>query len=205
MNMKDQNEPRVGCVVLAAGNAERFGENKLAAAVGGKTLIERALDAVPAEKLAAVCVVTQYDEVESLALRHGFRCVRNERPQDGLSRSVRLGTEALRSDCDAILYLVSDQPLLRRESVAALVDFGCAHPEHIVGASHDGKRGNPCVFPAKYFPELCALTGDVGGSAVIREHEDKLLLFDVNKEELLDVDTPQALASIRGGAAPNEE
>ncbi len=197
MNMKDQNEPRVGCVVLAAGNAERFGENKLAAAVGGKTLIERALDAVPAEKLAAVCVVTQYDEVESLALRHGFRCVRNERPQDGLSRAVRRGTEALRPDGDAILYLVSDQPLLRRESVAALVDFGRAHPERIVGASHGGRRGNPCLFPASCFPELCALTGDVGGSAVIRKHETDLLLFEMNKEELLDVDTREALNNLQ--------
>ena len=194
MNMK---ELQIGCVVMAAGNAERFGKNKLAARLDGKTLIERALDAVPSETLVTVCVVTQYDEVEALAARYGFRCVRNDRPEEGLSRTVRLGTETLAGECDAILYLVSDQPLLRRESVTALLDFYRAHPDHIVGASHGGKRGNPCVFPAKYFPQLRALTGDAGGSAVIREHEDDLLLFEVDKEELTDVDTPQALNDLK--------
>ncbi len=182
---------------MAAGNAERFGENKLAAVVNGKTLIEHALDAVPAGMLDAVCVVTQYDAVEALALRRGFRCVRNDRPEDGLSRTVRLGTEALQGDCDAILYLVSDQPLLRRESVETLLRFYRAHPGHIVGASHDGKRGNPCVFPGKYFSELCALTGDVGGSAVIRAHTGDLLLCEIGKRELADVDTKEALLRLK--------
>ena len=187
----------IGCVVMAAGNAERFGENKLAAAVGGKTLIERALSAVPSGDLAAVCVVTQYDEVEALARRFEFRCVRNTHPEWGLSYTIRLGTEALEKDCRAILYLVSDQPLLRRESVAALLDFYRAHPGKIVGAAHGGVRGNPCVFPEKYFPALRALTGDVGGSAVIRAHEEDLLLYEIGKEELTDVDTRQALDDLK--------
>ncbi len=189
----ENNDLRIGCVVMAAGNAERFGENKLAAVVRGKTLMEHALDAVPAPSLAAVCVVTQYDEVERLAGKYGFRCVRNDRPQDGLSRTVRLGTEALMHECDAILYMVSDQPLLRRKSVESLLSYSRAHPGRIVSAAHGGRRGNPCVFPEKYFDELRALTGDVGGSAVIRKHEDDLLLFEVAEQELLDADTKQAL------------
>lgn len=190
-------ELSIGCVVMAAGNAERFGENKLAAVVDGKTLIEHALDAVPANQLAAVCVVTQYDGVDALAVRYGFRRVRNDCPEAGLSRTVRLGVEALEHECEAILFLVSDQPLLRRESVAALLDFYRAHPDRIVGASHGGKRGNPCVFPAKYYSELRALTGDVGGSAVIRRHEDDLLLFEIDKEELTDVDTKETLKNLQ--------
>ena len=191
-----QSRISVGCVVMAAGAAERFGENKLAAVVRGKTLLEHALEAVPTDRLDHVCVVTRFDEAEALAARFGFRCVRNDRPELGLSRTVRLGTEALRQDCDAIVYLVADQPLLRRESVAALVDCYRAHPEKIVSAAHGGKRGNPCIFPAAFFPELCALTGDTGGSAVIRNHKDQLLLFEVGEEELADVDTRRALAEL---------
>lgn len=186
----------IGCVVMAAGSARRFGDNKLAAALGGKTLMERALDAVPADRLAAVCVVTQYDEVERLARGRGFEVVRNDRPQDGAARTVRLGTQSLMARCGAILYMVSDQPLLRRESVAALLDFARAHPGHIVAAAHGGRRGNPCLFPARYFEELCQLTGDVGGSAVIRAHADELLLFEVGERELLDVDTREALRAL---------
>ena len=51
---------KLGCVVMAAGNARRFGENKLAAQWEGKTLIRRALEAVPSELFHSVVVVTQY-------------------------------------------------------------------------------------------------------------------------------------------------
>ena len=44
---------RIGCVVMAAGNARRFGENKLAVQVQGKALFRRALEAVPAERFVA--------------------------------------------------------------------------------------------------------------------------------------------------------
>lgn len=195
--MKISDRLSVGCVVLAAGNASRFGANKLGAVLNGKTLMEHALDALPVEELSAVCVVTQYDAVEALARRRGFSCVRNEQPDEGLSRSVRLGTEALAGRCDAILYLVSDQPLLRRESVLLLLERFRAHPDCIVTAARNGRRGNPCLFPARFFPELCALSGDVGGSAVIRAHEEALLLCELPEAELVDVDTHRALEQLR--------
>ena len=72
------------------------------------------------------------------------------------------------------------------------------HPDKLVGLSHNGVRGNPCIFPARFFPELLALTGDRGGSAVIRRHEEELLLFEAAAAELEDVDTPQALRTIAG-------
>ncbi|MBQ2323309.1 MAG: NTP transferase domain-containing protein, partial [Oscillospiraceae bacterium] len=111
----------------------------------------------------------------------------------GVSHTIYLGTQALMEQSDAILYLVADQPLLRRESVARELDLFRQHPERIVAMSHDGVRGNPCIFPKRFFPELCALSGDVGGSAVIRRHANDLLLFEVDARELADVDTPQTL------------
>ncbi len=188
--------PRIGCLIMAAGNASRFGSNKLAAKVDGKMLIEHALETVPREEFARVTVVTQYDEVLVLARRFGFTVLVNPFPEWGASHTVRLGTEAM-ADCDAILYQVADQPLLRRESVRAEVEFFRRHPDRIVAMGHGGVRGNPCIFPARFFPELTALEGDRGGSAVIRRHEDALALFEVSPDELRDVDTPMALAALR--------
>ena len=182
----------IGCVVMAAGDARRFGGNKLAVEFQGKSLIRRALEAVPAEKFARVAVVTQYPEVESLALDFGFTPVRNPHPDWGISHTIRLGLEAL-AGCGAALFQVSDQPLLRRETVAAEVDFFLQNPDRLVGLAHGGVRGNPCIFPASYFPELLALTEDHGGSSVIRRHEEELLLFEAPAPELEDADTRQAL------------
>lgn len=194
---------KTGCVVLAAGNARRFGKNKLTAALDGRSLILRALETVPEDSFDSVAVVTQYPEVMHLAGEFHFSAILNDQPELGLSHSVHLGLTTLR-DCDGVCFQVSDQPLLRRESVAALVKFWRESPDQIAALGHDGVRGNPCIFPAEFFPELMALTGDVGGAAVVRQHEDRLRILEVPADELWDVDTPEALAKldkIRGNEA----
>lgn len=196
--MKHDGKP--GCVVLAAGSASRFGGNKLTAAVEGVALIRRALSAVPAERFSRVAVVTQYPEIRDLAEAFSFTPVWNDAPEAGVSRSIALGLGAI-GDCPGALFLVADQPLLRRESVNALVTLWGEKPEGIAALGHRGVRGNPCLFPARLFPELLALTGDRGGAAVIRRHEDLLSLLEVDPRELQDADTPEALAAIRAEAA----
>ena len=185
----------LGCLVMAAGSGRRFGGNKLAAELDGKTLIRRALEAVPGARFSAVTVVSQYEDIEELAGQFGFAAIHNDRPDLRLSHTIRLGTEAMRT-CDGILYMVADQPKLRQETVARIVEVFCQHPDRIVGAGHEGRRGNPNLFPARFFSELMAITGDHGGSSVIRAHEDALLLVETDAEELFDCDTPEALESL---------
>ena len=184
--------PRLGCLVMAAGNARRFGENKLTCTLEGRTLIERTLEAVPREEFAAVCVVSQYEDIEELAGRYHFAAIHNAHPDWGIGHTIRLGTEAMQ-DCDGILYLVSDQPLLRRDSVLRVVEAWKKQPEKIAGASHAGGRGNPNLFPARFFPELLALEEDRGGNLVIRRHPEDYLPVELSAQELLDCDTPQEL------------
>lgn len=187
---------RLGCVVMAAGNARRFGQNKLAAKLDGRSLILRTLQAIPPEQFHAVVVVTQYPEILDLAKEFHFAAVHNPHPDYGISHTIELGLTELR-DCDGAAFLVSDQPLLRHSSVAALAEFWYKHPEHIVALGHNGVRGNPCVFPARFFPELMKLEEDHGGNTVIRAHEEDLLLYEVNEEQLTDVDTPEAMEQLK--------
>ena len=192
-----QDGLRIGCVVMAAGNASRFGENKLARTFGGKTLIRRALEAVPAEAFHWVAVVTQYPEVIALSAEFGFQALENTHPECGIRHTIHLGLSAMAA-CDGVLFQVADQPLLRRETVAEAAALWRTHPDRIVALAHNGVRGNPCLFPARFFPELMALEGDRGGSGVIRRHGEALLLRETAEEELWDVDTPQALAALEG-------
>ena len=186
---------KLGCVVMAAGNARRYGDNKLAAQLRGRSLILRALEAVPTEAIYSAVVVTQYPEIMRLAWEFHFAAVYNEHPDYGISHTIELGLTGLR-DCDGVMFLVSDQPLLRRKSVAALARLWKSHPDSIAALSHGGVRGNPCVFPARFYPELLELTEDRGGNAVIRRHEEDLVLLEVDARELTDVDTPEALRSL---------
>ena len=184
-----------GCIVMAAGSASRFGGDKVGAPFRGKPLLRWALEAVPADRLGPVAVVARRPEAEAMAAEFGFLAVHNPHPDWGVSYTIRLGLDAV-GDCGGAMFLVADQPLLRRETAAALADLSRAHPDRLVGLAHGGVRGNPCIFPARFFPALRALRGDRGGGAVIRRHMDELLLLEAPARELADVDTLQALADL---------
>lgn len=158
------------------------------------------MDAVDPALFARVTVVTQYPKILRLARELGFDAIENRHPDWGISHTIALGTAAM-EDCDGILYLVSDQPLLSAQSVKNVVEAWQANPNCIVGAGHGGKRGNPNLFPAEFFPELMALEADRGGNQVIRRHEDRFLLVEIPQRELTDVDTRQAKAELEAEVA----
>ena len=187
-----ENRLKIGCVIMAAGSAVRFGSNKLATLLDGQSLIRRALEAIPTEMAQQTVVVTQYPEISMLAKEYSFTDIFNEHSEKGISETVKLGLSHL-LDCDGVLFQVADQPLLQRETVAALIDFWQQHPDCIAALGHNGQRGNPCLFPARFFPELMALEGDRGGSAVIRRHPEALLLLEADAQQLADADTPEQL------------
>ena len=194
--MQETQNAKIGCLVMAAGNASRFGNNKLAAELDGKPLIRHALEAVPKHLFSQVVVVTQYPEIEDMAREFGFTPLHTDHPDYGISHPIELGTKALQR-CNAILYMVSDQPLLDEVSVERVVECWRSHPCNIVGAAHNGKRGNPCIFPREFFDELLALEEDHGGNTVIRKYPARLLTVEVAREELTDVDTPKALEDLK--------
>jgi len=203
ISKREDDRLKIGCVIMAAGRSSRFGRNKLLEEIGGKSLICRALESVPAEMLYKTVVVTGYPEIKSQAEERGFSVVRNERPEDGISLSIRLGLNELQ-DVDAVMFVVCDQPYLKRQSVAAALESYLEHPDQILSMSNNGRRGNPCIFPSALFPELLKLEGDVGGSAVIRKHDELMQLFEVAEvAELEDVDHEadlvRNLVVVRGG------
>lgn len=188
---------KLGCVVMAAGKSSRFGENKLSQVLCGRSLIRRTLDAIPKESFSQVVVVTGDDAVASLAGQYGFSVVENRQPEKGVSHTIGLGLSRL-MDCDGVLFTVSDQPMLRQATISRLVQAFSETPGGIVAAAHDGKRGNPCLFSKAFFPELLSLSGDIGGSTVIRRHEDALRLVETAAQELADCDTKEDLEKLKG-------
>lgn len=193
---------KIGCVLMAAGNASRFGGNKLLSTFQGKALVDHALSTLSAIPFDRMVVVTQYPEIAERAKKAGIEVVINPNPGAGASLTVKLGTQKMEG-MDGILFAVSDQPLLKRESVEKLMACFLASPSHIIALAHEERRGNPVIFPAKFSEELCSLKGDVGGSAVIRAHKDVLELCYVDTaRELMDVDRAEDLIRIEKGESP---
>lgn len=187
-----ENHMKLGCVIMAAGAASRFGANKLVQDFLGKSLFIYALEAA-ADVFGKTAVVTGCEPVKAYAEKLGFTAVENIQPELGVSHTIRLGIEAL-GDCDGVLFMTADQPLLTRQTLKKLTEAFAVQPDCIHAAASGGVRGNPCLFPRDLLPELLALTADMGGGAVIRAHRDRLKLLEVPSEELLDCDTPVDLA-----------
>lgn len=186
------------CILMAAGAAKRFGSNKLIALYRSDPLYVRAMDAIPTQQLHAVVVVSGCEDVLALAKERGFFAVENFLPEEGVARTIRMGLDkANELHADAAMFMVCDQPLLTRESVAELLTDFEAHPDAIVCMAHGERRGNPAVFPKRFFNELYALQSDNGGSDVIRAHEDALVLHQVkDPRTLIDVDGAHDLRDI---------
>jgi len=188
--------PKIGCAILAAGNSTRFHSNKLTASFHGEPVYLRLFKTLPIDCFSQITVVTQEGEIAQSARVFGYQVVINPHPENGISGSVRLGTESCIS-CDAIAFLVADQPLLTTQTIRTLVHNYYEHPDNIIGAVSSGRRGNPNIFPKLFFDELCRITGDKGGGVVIRNHPDSFWGIDVPELELEDIDTVESFLSLQ--------
>ena len=186
--------PKIGCVIMASGLGKRFGSNKLMADFQGKPMIQRALVAT-AGLFSQCVVVTRHEDVAALCREQNVDVVLHDLPYR--SDTVRLGLEAL-GDLDACMFLPGDQPLLRRETVANLLQNWQQHPDCIIRPIHEDTEGSPVLFPSWAFPELKNLPEGRGGGVVIKNHPQEIFRVSVsNPFELADADTPETLEFLK--------
>ena len=184
---------KLGCVVLASGFATRFKSNKLLAELDGKPLISHLLEKLRNTDIIESVVVTRYPEVAQIADKMGFRNILHGEPT--LSDTIRLGVGAM-EDMDGYMLCVADQPYLSRDTLVSLLETFRYSPENIIRVKCGDTPGNPVIFPAKFREELLSLTGENGGRAVIKPHQECLRhLYIDDPRELFDIDTAEALNS----------
>ena len=176
-----------GIIVLAAGEGRRYGSNKLLAEIDGRRMFEHCLEAVAGTGCRRT-VVTGYAEIAAQAEKLGFSVVTNNRPELGISESIRLGLDAMK-DAKALMFTVCDQPGVTADTYKRLLRAYAAGDKDLACMGHgEDMLGNPCLFGRKYFAELAGLTGDVGGKRVIMKHRGELIVVSASEAELEDVD-----------------
>lgn len=193
----DDPTPGLGCIVMASGLGRRFGGNKLLADFHGGPLLSNALELAALPLFCCRIAVTRSEEIEALCRTRDVPVLCHTLPHR--SDTVRLGLTALLEQKPALrgcLFLPGDQPLLTRDSVAALAL--AAESDAIVRlCSADGIPGSPVLFGASYFEELCCLPAGCGGSAVAQAHPEAVRSISARATvELRDVDTPEELAEL---------
>lgn len=186
--------PTVAGIVLAAGRSRRMGQPKPLLQVGGESFISHAVATLVHGGCRPVFAVTAADATEAArqAEDAGARVVLNAAPESEQIDSLRLALAAA-DDADAVLVLPVDHPLIRSDTVGALIHAFVRTGRPAVRARFRGAPGHPALFARSLFP---ALKGPVseGAQEVLDRHADQVLDVDVDDPGVLsDIDTPDDL------------
>lgn len=163
-----ESTENIRIIILASGQGKRFGENKLLYPFRGKPLISSLLNTL--HPLKDICIVsTIHKEVKDIAEEMGYACSYHE--SELRSDSIKAAMDIIPVEC-ATMFVQADQPLLTLTSVIKLIKAFEAEPDRFYKLSYENKKAAPTVFPQSCFGELKQLSGEEGGSAVVKKHPE---------------------------------
>jgi len=181
-------------IVLAAGRGARMGSPKQLLELDGRPLLQHVIDAAAAAPLEGVIVVLGHEAervAAALDLPAGAVVVANPLHRDGQSASLRAGLDRAPGGAAAALVLLGDQPEVRTDAIAALVEAHAVSDAPILRAAYRGRAGHPVVLDRSIWPDVAALRGDAGARALIAAGAGPVALVEVGGDAPQDIDTPE--------------
>ncbi|MBP8132730.1 MAG: nucleotidyltransferase family protein [Zoogloea sp.] len=182
-------------LLLAAGQGRRFGSDKLLHLLDDGT----PLAVASARKLKEACpraiavLRPEQTTLAALLIAEGLEVVICPEASAGMGHSLAAGVAASLGAAGWLVAL-ADMPFVQvatLRSVADALNAGAA----LAAPFHNGQRGHPVAFAARWRDELLVLTGDEGARAVVGNNRGLLSRIDTADAGVLrDVDTPQDLA-----------
>ena len=190
-------------IVLAAGRSSRMGsDNKLLQTVRGEPLVRHAVRAQAEAGLSPVLVVTghQAAEVEAALAGLDVRFVHNPDFAAGMAGSLRAGIAAAPDAALGAIVSLGDMPNVTSALLARLADAFRDRPEALaVVPTLLGRRGNPVLLARAAFGAVSRLDGDQGARGLLEAAGEAVVEVPLDDPAIaLDVDTPEALAALRG-------
>jgi molybdenum cofactor cytidylyltransferase len=183
---------RVAAVVLAAGKSSRMGRNKLLLEVGGRTILDRILDAIEASAVDEAIVVLGHDPeaARSIVDAHGVSAVLNPEHEKGMTSSFQAGLRGVTAD--AVFLVLGDQLGLDPALLDEMVGLMSSNQDAlIISPVHNGRRGHPVLFRRMLFNEILDLANDGTMKDVVLRHEKDHKSVRGSRWCTLDIDTPE--------------
>ena len=179
-----------------------MGTPKALLRVEGETFLARTIRTLRSGGCDPVLVVVASDTgagAVDVAERAGGRVLFNPDPGEGPITSLRLAIRSLEGSVGGLAYLPVDHPMVRPETVAALLSAAREAGAALTVPTHRGKRGHPAVFGTALFAELADPALEGGARAVVHRHLESAQLIEVDDAGVvIDIDTPEAYATVAG-------
>jgi molybdenum cofactor cytidylyltransferase len=181
----------VSALLLAAGSSSRMGQTKQLLLLDEKPVIRHCIDALQAARLAEIVVVVNREYSGIVDTLRGLPLIiaENTSHDSDMAESVKVGLSALSHSTSGVLICLSDHPLVRPETIEALITEHVNLPDKIVIPCYNGRRGHPSLFPKSILQELHG-----GGTLrdIIGKEPHRVVLIDTGDEGVvLDMDTPE--------------
>jgi molybdenum cofactor cytidylyltransferase len=154
-------------ILLAAGRSIRFGGDKLMQRLpNGMPIIEASVRALGVSVDRTVAVVRQDRTPLTTCLAAlGIDVAVCPQAEEGMGMSLACGVAASRGAAGWVVYL-ADMPFIQATTVAAVADCLRRGAPFAVPV-HDGRRGHPVGFAARFRDKLLACSGDTGARGVL--------------------------------------
>ena len=209
----------IRAIVLAAGASSRMGQAKAALPLGttGDTVVARVVATLLAAGLPSVAVVAgaHIDAVRAAMPRFEprARVVEHLGWAQGQLSSLLAGLAAVDGpNLEAVLVTLVDVPLVRPDSVAAIVHAWRQSRAPIVRPVDGDRHGHPVIFDRAVFDDLRRADPAVGAKAVFAAHASRRLDVPIKDDgAFVDIDTPtdyrivQAMAIGKPVESPGRE
>ena len=200
-------------VLLAAGHGRRYaatapGQDKLLVLLGDGTPVAVACARALRQATARTIAVLRADQTALRALlkSEGCEIVVVKADANGMGDSLATAARHLMQEAQSVqdvqtldhptesacLIALADMPWLRADTCLQVAAATRRH--RIVAPTWQGRRGHPVAFARDLWPELAALSGDVGARSVLMRHPVHELALD-DPGMLADVDAPGDLVS----------
>ena len=187
-------------VIPAAGSSSRMGTPKLALPLGGRTVLERVIDALRNAELDRILVVLgpHVAGLARAAEAAGAETLLLATPTPDMRATVQAGLDHLETTYqpqpdDAWLLVPADHPTLSAKIVQRLVQARQASPAHsIVIPTHQGKRGHPALIQWQHVAGIRNWPPSAGLDSYIRSRALETLECEWETAEVVcDLDTPE--------------
>ena len=189
---------KISILILAAGNSNRLGQPKQLVEFEGQTLIERITQTaltVSGEVLVVLGANIEMIKPKLKAFSNRINIIENVHWKDGMGTSISIGIENLASKSDAILILLTDQPLISQVLLQNIMQTFADKGYPIVACDYGNQLGVPILFDKSFFPDLIKLKGEQGAKSFLKSYPEKIASIAF-KEGLFDIDTPDDLLKL---------
>jgi len=173
----------LSCILLTAGQSQRYGSPKALAEIDGKTLIELHQQRLINTHILEVIVVTgsHATEITPFLFNHKhINVVYNKDHNFGQTSSFKAGLKLVSVESEGAFLLPVDYPFIKESSFVSIQEQFVKLQSPIIIPTFQGVKGHPPLFSRHLFEEILSLDNTQGLNSIAKKHKEDTFLLEVD-------------------------